>query len=133
MNTLNYIPEIFINSSRFYYTLIDLNGRYLAANEHFLQKFGISEDELEGISSLSVIHPDDRENCINAVKWCYANPGKPFLIDFSKLQGDGEHQIGRWELSAVPHPEDDVLCLQCMGYDITNEVVSIQEASTKSC
>ncbi len=127
---MNHIPEIFTNSTRFYYTLVNENGGYIAANDHFLQKFGIKESDLEGKSTLSIIHPDDRENCINAVRWCFSNPAKPYLIDLRKQQAGGEHQCGRWELSAVQHPQEDVLCLQCMGYDITNEVVSIQEAST---
>lgn len=127
---MNHIPEIFTNSTRFYYTLVNENGRYIAANDHFLQKFGIKEIDLEGKSTLSNIHPDDRENYVNAVKWCFSNPSKPYLIDFRKQQAGGEQQCGRWELTVIQHPEEDVLCLQCMGYDITHEVVSIKEAST---
>lgn len=130
LNSLNHIPNIFVNSTRFYYTLINENGCYIAANNHFLQKFGIGKNELEGKSTLSIIHPDDREHFVNAVKWCFSNPSKPYLIDFRKQQTGAEHQSGRWEFSVVPHPEKDMLCLQCMGYDISNEMLSIKQAST---
>ncbi len=131
MNYIYHIPEIFISSRRFYYVLLGNDGFYISANQYFLDNFSMSEDDLEKRPALEYVYQEDRDVCEEVIEWCFKNPGKPYSLDVKKLQTDDIYQIGRWELSAIPNSLTGNLCIQCVGYDITEEVV--QKEAAVSC
>jgi PAS domain S-box-containing protein len=117
------IPECFVQSAQFYFTLIGMDGRYLGANPHFLKTFGFSEAAINEKNSLDTIHPDDHEACRTASMECIQNPGKAVSVTLRKpIQS--KYAFTHWEFLFVPETNEEEAHMQCTGFDINNEIQS---------
>jgi PAS domain S-box-containing protein len=115
------IPECFVLSAQFYYTIIGMNGRYIAGNPHFLKTFGFSETTLQEKNGLDSIHPDDHEACKAASIECIQDPGKAVVVTLRK-PAQSKYALTKWEFLFVPETNEDEAYIQCIGYDISNEI-----------
>lgn len=126
MNILTNIPQLFQTSHQLYYVLINADGYYTVANSCFLKRFGIEESELSKIHSFETIHPDDHAACAEIVGACMQEPGKSFPITFRKPIASGLFAYTKWEFTCV-NMEGLGLCIRCVGFDISEEVIQRQE------
>jgi PAS domain S-box-containing protein len=117
------IPECFVHSSQIYFTLIGMDGRYLAGNPHFLRTYGFSEDTINEKNSLDTIHPDDHDACRAASMECIQNPGKAVSVILRKPV-QNKYTFTRWEFLFVPETNEEEPHIQCTGFDISSEIQS---------
>lgn len=123
MTQTSAIPECFVHSSQIYFTLIGMEGKYLAGNPFFLKTFGFSETTLTQTNSLDSIHPDDHEVCRAATIECIQNPGKAVSVTLRKPI-DSKYAFTKWEFIFVSETNEEEAHIQCIGYDISSEIKS---------
>ncbi|MBX9784189.1 MAG: PAS domain S-box protein [Chitinophagaceae bacterium] len=126
MTLISLIPECFVQSRQFYVTIIGVDGKYIAANDYFLQTFGFTAETIQQIHSIETVHPEDREICMRAGHQCVANPGKPFTVTLRKPTGKFEYMHTRWEFLFFPEDNGTDAYIQCTGMDVTEETRSNQ-------
>lgn len=129
MTQLSVIPEYFLHSRQFYYTLIGMDGKYIAANTYFLEIFDFSEEDLPLKSGIDTIHEDDRQSCQLASEKSMRQPGKPVSVTLRKATGHRGFSYTRWEFTYIPETETEDAYLQCIGFDVTDEMQAKESAT----
>ncbi len=119
---LTAIPDCFIQSRQFYYTLIGMDGKYTKANPYFLEKFGFTQKSLTKIESLDSVHPEDHELCKLAAHECIEKPGLPVIVTLRKPIAQNKYAHTRWEFTFITDVDEPYI--QCIGVDITEQINS---------
>jgi PAS domain S-box-containing protein len=70
-------------------SLVDTQGRFLQVNEAFCQLLGFNRDELAGIDSYSITHPDDHERHAELNRQLLAGEIQNYIIEKRCLKKDG--------------------------------------------
>src|SRR5262245_8838783 len=82
--------ELFFNYSLDMFVIAGLDGYLKRANPAFCKMLGYSESELLARPYLEIVHPDDTESVIGAVK--NLTSGHPaFLVQVRMLAADGHY------------------------------------------
>lgn len=103
-----------------------MDGKYITANNYFLDTFGFTPENIHQKHSLETIHPDDRETCAKAAEQSVANPGQPFSVTLRKPVGKFDYIHTRWEFLFVAEENGTEPCIQCTGMDVTEEIINNQ-------
>ncbi|MCU0437483.1 MAG: PAS domain-containing protein [Raineya sp.] len=114
-----WIPSWLANSHIYAVAIINLDGVYVYTNEVFQKNFVFGKN-LVGFPSVKTIHPNDAEKCMEAVQYCLKNPEKTINLELQKPHPDNlGFYLTHWEFSALKNPDDEVIGIMCVGYDIT--------------
>jgi PAS domain S-box-containing protein len=115
-----------VQSRQLYYTQIGMNGKYITANPYFFETFGFNPEELQQMSSMASVHPDDVDACSKAAHECINNPGKAVTVVLRKPLSLGNYAHTKWEFTFINESSGDEPFIQCIGFDITGEVKGTQ-------
>ena len=121
---LTAIPDCFIQSRQFYYTLIGMDGKYINANSYFLEIFGFTLKQLSQIGSLDSVHSEDHELCKLAANECIEKPGLPSIVTLRKPTASNKYAYTRWEFTFITDMDEPHI--QCTGVDITEQINSTE-------
>jgi PAS domain S-box-containing protein len=113
------IPDLFLNSQRYYYTVINTSGRYIAANRYFQQQFQLTDERFEQINFHETVDAADFTFLEQTAEWCMKNPGKPRKINLRKRNQAGGELYTSWELTFCEQPANGDQVFQCIGYDVS--------------
>jgi PAS domain S-box-containing protein len=113
------IPDLFLNSQRYYYTVINTLGKYVAANRYFQQQFKLTEEKFEQINFQETIDATDFTPLEDIANWCMKNPGQPHKINLRKKNQTGEEVYTNWELTFCESDVKENQVFQCIGYDVS--------------
>lgn len=119
---LTAIPDCFIQSRQFYYTLIGMDGKYIEANTYFLEKFEFTIDTLSQIYSLETVFTEDHELCMQTVHECISKPNLPVNTTLRKPLAQNKYIYTRWEFTFIT--DIDAPYIQCIGVDVTEQINS---------
>jgi PAS domain S-box-containing protein len=107
-----------------------MDGSYITANDYFLKSFGIEGESTQGLTISRTTHPDDLAQCKEAAEWCMANPGKSRCLNLRKPTAKGDYLYTRWEFIFMKGGVESENVFQCIGYDITEEVMSAESINS---
>lgn len=115
------IPDLFRNSQRYYYTVINTAGNYITANDYFQEQFRFAGRQTEQITFQETVHESEFIHLEQAAEWCMKNPGKPHKLTLRKKDTAGKELYTSWELTFCKQMADAGDVFQCIGYDIAEE------------
>ena len=85
-----FVRQLFLNSPIGIYII--QNGRFRFVNPEFQRITGFSEQELKGLESLALVHPEDREMVRSkAVRMLKGNRHSPYLARIISKEGDTKY------------------------------------------
>lgn len=119
-----------LDSQTAYVLRTDLQGVITYSNKSFAKKYGMSVAEIVGMSSLDTITPEDHDKAISAAAHCIEHPDQPILTTLRKSI-NGEVVFTLWEFAAIQDPTGKVCEIQCIGFDVTQQV-AVQQALEES-
>ena len=74
--------------------ILNANGRVSYANQHFYDFSGLRREEDDGLQWLTILHPDDKQRCIDEAKRAYKS-GDDFNMELRYRASDGRY---KWHL-----------------------------------
>lgn len=98
---------------------VDLQGRFLYVNDAYCKKFGRSCEQLIGSAFSPLVHPDDLQKTLEAMKGLYRPPYRIY-VEQRAMTVDGWRWIA-WEDSAIMDKSGNVIEIQGVGRDITEK------------
>lgn len=101
----------------------DLGGKFTFVNDAYYEKFGKSKEELIGKIFLPLVHPDDIDATLEAMKNLDVPPYTA-KMEQRALTVDGWRWI-HWEDVAIKNENGENIEIQCVGRDITEQKESI--------
>ena len=108
--------ELFFNYSLDMFVIAGLDGYLKRANPAFCKMLGYSEHELLARPYLEIVHPDDVESVIGAVK--NLTSGHPaFLVQVRMLAADGSYYPLEW--TAYPDLKEGLLFAIARDYSLS--------------
>ncbi len=110
-----------LESNTTYLVRTDMTGIYTYVNEAFCNKFGLTKQELIGSHFITTVHEGDLGHCEHAVGNLFANPGSVQTVEMRKPNPVGGYFTTIWEFVAIRNKQGEVIEVQCMGRDITDE------------
>lgn len=116
-----------IDSQNVFVVKTDIKGDYVYCNQHFLKFFGLDQSII-GVNSMTTIHPEDHQKTIEVVTKCFENPNVPFPIIVRKPTYMGEFKGSKWEFRGIPDESGQVVEISCIGYDISEQLSSLEKA-----
>lgn len=119
---LTAIPECFIQSRQFYFTQIGMDGKYINANLHFLEKFKFSLESLLQTDSIQSVHTEDQDLCRDTVIECISKMGVPVKVTLRKPLSEKNYIYTSWEFTFIADVDEPYI--QCIGVDITEQINS---------
>lgn len=114
-----------LDSQSVYVIKTDLEANYTYVNNYFLSRFGKGEDMI-GKNSMDSIMVDDHSLCIATVEKCLLEPGKTFDVVLRKPFDESGIRGSKWEFKAVTDIHGVPKEILCVGFDITNELKSLE-------
>lgn len=103
---------------------VDMNGRYTYVNQRFNETYGwIYPNGLIGETTAESIISADRDRAYQTVQQCLRNPGTPVQATLRKPDRDGGVRWTMWEFVALQNAAGSVTEVQCVGFDITQQVL----------
>lgn len=112
----------FLNSSSIYAIGINTDGNYSYVNDHYCNFFGLTREDLLGVSSLEGIVSDDIEKCLMVGEKCFVNPGMPNSVVLRKKSAKEGVKTIQWEFTGIADGSGMVKEIFCIGYDITQRL-----------
>lgn len=104
----------------------DMEGRFTYCNQPFLQKYGWFHNDLIGTSSLDTILEEDRDEALQAVEICIAQPGVPVQVVLRKPTYNHGILSTLWEFVGIQDHTGAVTEIQCVGFDISERIAAEQ-------
>jgi len=114
-------------AQQLYYVRTDMEGNYTYVNELFKQRFSFITDDFIGMPFADSIHPDDVQNCLDAIELCFAYPQKNISLQIRKPRPDGLHFISYWEFFILFDEQRQPREIGCLGFDLTKLHEALQE------
>ncbi len=111
-----------LESNTTYLIRTDMEGNYTYVNEAFCEKFGYTKEQLLGHHFGGTIHEGDLGECEKAIFALFQKPGSVQSVKMRKPNPVGGYFNTLWEFVAIRNKEGDILEIQCMGRDITDEL-----------
>ncbi|WP_045212680.1 PAS domain-containing hybrid sensor histidine kinase/response regulator [Desulfonatronovibrio magnus] len=105
---------------------VDSQGNFTYVNDAYCNKFGKVREDLLGKSFTPLVHDDDIEPTMEAMKDLYQSPYRTYLEQRAKTV-DGWRWLA-WEDSSVQDDDGNVIEIQGVGRDITD----LKEAQIKA-
>jgi PAS domain S-box-containing protein len=112
----------FLNSSSIYAAGINTDGNYIYVNDHYCNFYGVTREELLGMSSLAGIVSEDIEKCLLVGEKCFVNPGMPHPVVLRKKSVNDGIKTIQWEFTGIADESGMVKEIFCVGYDITQRL-----------
>lgn len=114
----------------------DLNGIITYSNAHFSALYEHSTDEQHGqyvigTPALDTIHPEDHSKTLQTSEWCIYHPNTPRQVVLRKPKATGGFIWTLWEFTGLTNAEGTVCEIQCVGFEIT-EQIGAQQALSES-
>ena len=109
----------------------DLEGKITYVNQRFVTIYRQTFPKLIGLPSLETTLPDDREKALAAARQCLENPGQPVQVILRKPGIKDKPFWTLWEFVTVTNHDGIVYEIQCVGFDIT-EQMEAEEALRQS-
>jgi PAS domain S-box-containing protein len=97
---------------------VDIEGRFEFASPSYCKMFGKAEHELLGQNFIPLIHEDDQEQTLKAMK-CVYHPPYTAYMEQRAMTISGWRWLG-WLDTAVLDSEDNVIAVIGVGRDITD-------------
>ena len=114
-----------LEHSNFYYVIIaGMDSNYSYVNSHYASAFGHIAKEMVGKPYSITMHPDDTNVCGEVAALCFQNPDRSFPATIRKHDGKGGYIITQWEYRAMFDEQNQPAGVFCMGYDITEHVIT---------
>ncbi len=111
-----------VNSNSNFLLRLDTKGYLIFVNQPLIDKLGYSEKELIGSHFTMTTAPEDVELCENKITESISKPGQIVNLTHQKLTSSGERFWTAWEFVAITNLENEVIELQGVGRDITEEL-----------
>jgi diguanylate cyclase (GGDEF)-like protein/PAS domain S-box-containing protein len=70
-------------------SIMDLTGRYVMFNDHWLESLGYGSDEVRQMTNLDITHPDDRENSAGWFRKLVRGEVQRYRLEKRHLKKDG--------------------------------------------
>ncbi|MGL1902138.1 MAG: response regulator, partial [Fibrobacterales bacterium] len=100
-------------------TIVDIEGRIVFVNHSAITIFGIPPEECIGKMAFDFIHPEDREDTINAFEaWLKSGEDK-FRIENRQIGVDGQEHLVIWAILAERDEANAITGFVSTGRDIT--------------
>ncbi len=96
---------------------VDLEGRFSFINQVYCDTFGKTQEELLGKSFTPLVHPDDLEPTLEAMKRLYLPPYR-ISVEQRALTVNGWRWF-TWEDAIIHDPAGNMVEIQAVGRDIT--------------
>lgn len=128
-NPAHYFQSM-LDSQTAYVLRTDLEGVITYSNKSFAKKYGMAVADIVGMLSLDTIAPEDHDKAISAAAHCIEHPDQPILTTLRKSI-NGEVVFTLWEFAAIQDPSGKVCEIQCIGFDVTQQV-AVQQALEES-
>lgn len=109
----------------------DLSGVITYSNRRFEQQYAARLPKILGANVLDTIIPEDQEAAIAAAGHCITHPDEPIQVTLRKPTVNNEIVWTLWEFNALRDENDTVNEIQCIGFDITQQIMA-QEALRES-
>ena len=100
-------------------TMMDLSGRFLAANAAYQAMLGYSEAELQALSFMDLTHEDDRAANWGLITELLEAEGPSFVLTKRYWHKDSHVIWGNVHVSLVPGTESIPRCIMAVVEDIT--------------
>lgn len=116
-----------IDSQNVFVAKTDAFGNYIYCNAYFLRFFGL-DSRIIGVNAMDTIHPDDHQKTRDTVAKCMEHPNTPFPLIIRKPTSLGEFKGSKWEFQGIPDESGKVCEINCIGYDISEQLNSLERA-----
>jgi len=114
------LPQWLVKSKALLVVVTDLNGRYSYVNELYKQRFSVLDDEILGVNSVDVVHPDDVSIMLDCAAKCLEDPGSTHIVQLRKPKKNNEGiHTSQWEFTTLHNVEKEIIGILCIGNDIT--------------
>ncbi|MDX2078214.1 MAG: ATP-binding protein [bacterium] len=113
-----------IESQTSYLVRTDIYGKYVYANQRFIDHFDMNREKIIGSEALSTIYEQDWDKVRECVQQCMENPGHPVSITFRKPHRDGRLLWTDWEFIAIQDDMGHIIEIQAVGLDATSRVLA---------
>ncbi|TDH28530.1 hypothetical protein EXU57_00160 [Segetibacter sp. 3557_3] len=119
--------SLFDKSQFFYLIATSMNGTYSYINSHYAKAFENVHPNFVGQPYNIMIPPEDSHICEDTAAKCFSDPDTFFPATLRKHDGNGGFITTQWEYKAMRNDEGVFTGIFCLGYDITQLVISQQE------
>ncbi|MES2267362.1 MAG: PAS domain-containing protein [Bacteroidota bacterium] len=130
---MNYDLQIqeFLKESSFFYTIaIGLDSRYMYVSQNYNRNFDSTGKSLLGEHFSITLHPEDIAICERVGEQCFLEPGKLLPATLRKHDGKGGFVTTQWEMRALIDKEGKPEGIFCVGYNISEFVITKDQLST---
>lgn len=112
-----------VESQTNYVIRLDLEGRYLYANQKYIQDFGWLFDHKSpvGLSAFLTVAPGHHERVGEISRQCIEQPNKLFHIEIDKRRPDGGIRPTLWHFICLTDSSGSPVELQCIGIDMSEQ------------
>lgn len=135
LNTADPIDALYLRSilaSQTAYILrTNLDGIITYCNEHFTKVYKGLGEHMLGKSALETIIPQDHPKTLETSEWCIHHPNTPRQVVLRKPTSATDYLWTLWEFTGLTDETGAVCEIQCVGFEIT-EQVGAQEALRES-
>jgi PAS domain S-box-containing protein len=101
--------------------LLDREGRRVYRNPAYLKALGYPAEELAGLSSMDLLHPDDRERIRGVIADLFAT-GREVLADYRMLHRDGSWKHFESRAAVVKEGEGEPRLAVVVARDVTERI-----------
>lgn len=116
------IPDNLLLSNHLFYVLVGEEGRYLTANPHFQNTFGVTTENNTDFSFARIVHPDDKAAFHKIISECKVHPGKPVTAVLKRPVPHTHYTHVKWEFICLQEVTGEEAVIQAIGFDISNGV-----------
>lgn len=114
-----------LDSQSVFFIKTDKLGKYTYINDYYLECFG--KEFKIGDSAFQSIIPEDQGITKEVMLKCIDQPNISHEIILRKYDKHGEIKACKWEAKAITDHTNNIKEIQCMGFDITDQINSLEE------
>lgn len=104
-------------------SLIDLDGRLVAANPAYLEMFGIARGDFAGLTALNLTHPDDQERTQAYLGRLAGGLESEVVTEKRYVRADGSSFAARLVARPLRDTDGEIVALLGMIQDLTQQQV----------
>lgn len=131
------LDKALAQSARFYFICLDLQGNYTYANSYFSDNYIPEKQHIQGVNFDKDLHPKDVDMFQEILIASILYLEKILPLKLRKKNLDGDFHTINWEFSGISNEKNDVIGVQCIGYDDTEtyqsklELEQLRKSSVK--